>query len=331
MPTTAGPLGRYEFFRTQDLDEARANVARILSPHRLIAPDRRSTFDICYQYVSLGDTSILYAEYGGKIIIDPGVLESFYLVGMPVAGTTRLHCDGQDLLSHPGLASVQSPTRPLRTEWSVGCRKITVKIGREALERHLSQLLGRPVRDPIEFNLGMELDRGPGLGWGKMIDFLLHELANDSALIAVPDARRRIDELLMTTLLTKQPHNYTDALLETSSPAAPACVRRVEEYVAADPGRILNLQILARVGGTSVRSLQEHFRRFRGLSPMAFVAERRLKQARKALREANEHDSVTDIALRCGFLHLGRFAQQYKARFGETPSQTLLRASGRTH
>ncbi len=329
MSGSAAPLSRYELFRTQDLDEARELVARILSPHRLIAPDRHSAFDVRYQYVSLGDTSIMYAEYGSEIIIDPGALESFYLVGMPLAGTTRLRCDGQDLLSCPGLASVQSPTRPLRTEWSVGCRKITVKIGRHALERHLARLVGHPVREPIEFTMGMDIDRGPGLSWRHMVDFLLRELACDSALLALPEARQRIDELLMTTLLTAQPHNYSSVLIAPSSPAAPACVRRVEEYIAADPGRPLNLQVLARVGGTSVRNLQENFRRFRDMSPMTFVVEHRLNHARRALAHGTQEDSVTDIALRCGFLHLGRFAQQYKARFGEAPSQTLQRGRAR--
>jgi AraC family ethanolamine operon transcriptional activator len=37
---------------------------------------------------------------------------------------------------------------------------------------------------------------------------------------------------------------------------------------------------------------------------------------------------VTDVALEFGFWHLGRFAEQYKGMFGESPHETLRCAAG---
>ena len=44
---------------------------------------------------------------------------------------------------------------------------------------------------------------------------------------------------------------------------------------------------------------------------------------------AGGNGSVTDIAMRFGFRELGRFAGDYRARFGESPSETLRRGSSR--
>jgi transcriptional regulator GlxA family with amidase domain len=35
--------------------------------------------------------------------------------------------------------------------------------------------------------------------------------------------------------------------------------------------------------------------------------------------------TITSVAYDCGFGHLGEFAQNYRSRFGESPSETLRR------
>jgi AraC-like DNA-binding protein len=60
-------------------------------------------------------------------------------------------------------------------------------------------------------------------------------------------------------------------------------------------------------------------------TPTSYLKNARLERARSDLADAraNSGVSVTGVAMRWGFTHLGRFATTYRARFGETPSQTL--------
>ncbi|MNR39034.1 HTH-type transcriptional activator RhaS [compost metagenome] len=54
---------------------------------------------------------------------------------------------------------------------------------------------------------------------------------------------------------------------------------------------------------------------------MAWLRLQRLDAARAQLRRGDAH-SIAEVALRCGFAHLGRFSAYYRERFGELPSET---------
>ncbi|PWV99046.1 AraC-like DNA-binding protein [Hoeflea marina] len=73
----------------------------------------------------------------------------------------------------------------------------------------------------------------------------------------------------------------------------------------------------------SRRALQYAFLDYAGLTPLEYLRRVRLNGARKLLRESGPQSiTVTEAAMRFGFLHLGRFALDYKALFGESPSTT---------
>jgi AraC family ethanolamine operon transcriptional activator len=76
--------------------------------------------------------------------------------------------------------------------------------------------------------------------------------------------------------------------------------------------------------GVSERTLRYAFREYVGLSPVAYLRACRLNRVRAVLAASNPQETkVTQVAMRFGFLHLGRFAGDYKQMFGEMPSETL--------
>lgn len=54
---------------------------------------------------------------------------------------------------------------------------------------------------------------------------------------------------------------------------------------------------------------------------------RRLERTRQMLLTATADTTVTGVAIAVGFLELGRFAQRYRQRFGESPAGSLLPGS----
>ena len=106
----------------------------------------------------------------------------------------------------------------------------------------------------------------------------------------------------------------------------PSDVKKGLAYLRQAGDRKLSIADLVSHCAVSERTLQKHFRAFMGVSPLDYWRRLRLAKARNELLRCAEDASVTDIATRFGFSHLGRFAQQYRRRFGETPSSTLRRS-----
>lgn len=94
----------------------------------------------------------------------------------------------------------------------------------------------------------------------------------------------------------------------------------MEDHAAEE----LTVADIAEAVGVGVRALQEGFRRDLSTSPSAYLRDVRMKRADHELRLGDPASaSVTQIDLRCGFVHLGRFSVEYRRRFGRSPSQTL--------
>lgn len=102
-----------------------------------------------------------------------------------------------------------------------------------------------------------------------------------------------------------------------------ALVRRAEDYLKAQLERPFDSRALSLALGVGERQIERLFRDAYGHGPCHWHQLARLNRARMALLHADEQGTVTDIALRFGFSHLGRFSVLYRHVFGECPKDTL--------
>jgi transcriptional regulator GlxA family with amidase domain len=106
-------------------------------------------------------------------------------------------------------------------------------------------------------------------------------------------------------------------------------VEHFEDVALANVGRLTHIADLCRAAGLDQRTLLRAFRAIRGTTPSHHLRAARLAQVREALLSADAREgTVTQFAMRFGFRELGRFAMDYRATFGESPSETLRRAPG---
>jgi len=159
----------------------------------------------------------------------------------------------------------------------------------------------------------------------------LHAAAADLAekapeIIANPDAARGLEQVLIEAMVACLAHSEDreNGLAQGQHAIVMRRFRRVVEENPEQPLYIPEICKAIRVAGRTLRMCcQEHL----GMGPKRYLLLRRMHLARRALRQAPDAASVTDIATRYGFWQLGRFAVEYQSLFGESPSATLRRQS----
>lgn len=126
------------------------------------------------------------------------------------------------------------------------------------------------------------------------------------------------------SVLGRRMHEYENSAQSVNLARQIKIVKKAEEYMHHHLHNPIKISEICRMTNTSERVLEYAFNKIYGLSPKRFLTVLRLNKARKQLLGSSAYDvNVTNIAMSCGFRHMGRFAAEYKSMFGELPSQTL--------
>ena len=102
-------------------------------------------------------------------------------------------------------------------------------------------------------------------------------------------------------------------------------MRRFRRVLEEHPNRPIYVPEICAAIGVPERTLRLCCQEQLGMSPKQYLTRRRMHLVRRALLAAETETTVTEIATRFGFWHLGRFSAGYQTIFGELPSTTLAR------
>ncbi|WP_323097467.1 helix-turn-helix transcriptional regulator [Intrasporangium sp. YIM S08009] len=136
-------------------------------------------------------------------------------------------------------------------------------------------------------------------------------------------AARDLAATVLRTFPTTADQGPTSA--DRDDAMASASLSRALDLVEAHTDEPLTLPELAAAAGVTPRALQQAFRRYLETTPSEYVRRVRLDRAHDDLAAGERDDgtTVTDVAMRWGFYHQGRFASAYRRRYGEAPHETL--------
>ncbi|MBS1694343.1 MAG: AraC family transcriptional regulator [Actinobacteria bacterium] len=297
-----------------DWDSVSDAVSGAYFPHELRPREPGSSADLDIAVTAVGPLRIVRIGWGAEVSIHtehPGA----FGINVPLHGVLETELAGRLVVSTSGFATVNPPDTPAEiTRWSSTCTILGVRIDRDLVQQELWRVTGGP---DASIPGQLDLRDASGASWLQLVRSLADH--------------RDDDPLLSNPLVAQQlACSLTDAFLVAALPAAPEdrlpvrprIVSRVVDALRADPARPWTAADMAEVAGVSVRRLQEGFRQYLGKTPRELLNEIRLDRVHTELRSGTAI-SVTDVAVRWGFTHFGRFAAAFRRQYGVAPSELL--------
>ena len=311
-----------------DPEEAMARVSEVLYPHRLIQVVSSRPFKADLQGSVCGPMVLSRVVYSGVAELDcphvdrvhVNVLLSGKLASVSAGRCTRL-TRGHAVAYQPGAdAKLLVPSGSILDV-------VALKLDRTAIRETLQELLGRPINRPAVLEGELNLGSADGNAWRRLLlDSCRHYLSG-SFFSADPRLSAPLSFLIVAGLLRVGRHQYSEELARPAARIAPVHVVRARDFIEADPREPLTPASIARHVGVSVRALQRAFRDHLDCTPMQYVRYCRMRGAKAELAETEPGTrTVAGVAESWGFHNHGRFANDYRQRFGMNPSQTLAAA-----
>ena len=241
-----------------------------------------------------------------------------YILNAERAGNlngTRL--DQFDLVVFPEAAAMDSYHLPAGTQW------VSLQLPREQLE---SQGIAVASSSGVEIFTGFNPAKRQ---LGNRLETLFDEISRQPDGV---DPGCPVDAAMMAEALTTEFQQALDAVtgldqkkFGLSSVARLRVFHQVDEFIRDNLDQAIRIGELCAETGVSQRSLEYLFRDYFGVSPVRYLAMRRVHAVREQLLKMRpEETTVASLAAAYGFRHPGRFAQAYRLQFGEFPSATLV-------
>lgn len=298
-----------------DWGEVEHVVSDAYFPHDLSPLSAGSDPHLNLQATRIGPLRLARICWGAEVSVDtehPGG----YAVNIPLSGRIESESAGNAVVSTVGAASVFRPDTPAAiTRWTADCEIVGVKIDGAYLHREVARVLGRPDRRiPDQVDLSTQAGRA----WMALLGSIVQQVRGGDGLWQTPVVAEQLSGAITSAfLLAALPD-------DPAATARPRIVKRVLDRIDEDPSLAWTAGDMADAAGVSVRRLQEGFREYLGMCPRDYLLDVRLARIHEDLVAGDPSvTSVTDVALRWGITHTGRFAGAYRRKYGCAPSETL--------
>jgi AraC-like DNA-binding protein len=146
----------------------------------------------------------------------------------------------------------------------------------------------------------------------------LHRLFEDAFQYAGPHAQIDVTMPCETAILRLVARLRSHSTERPRDETSTACIRRARYRIDSDPAAPVTLIELATEAGLSRYQLIRAFARELGLTPHAYILQRRIALAQRLMRAGCD---LAEVAVRAGFYDQSHLTRWFVRQFGVTPSR----------
>jgi AraC-like DNA-binding protein len=310
---------------TRDLPEAREATSRFWPKHtsEVLGPE---DYALQMNRVRLGSITLTYVFCTTRIRVIPSEPSGDSVLYVPFEGDIQVAPDGHQLTASLARPLLRGPYRRTTFE-AAPIRCLVVDLPAATLAAaaaaagvplpvhasiggHEAEQIGRLVK-----RLANAANRSPTV-------LPLQPFSSRQRLAALPESILRLERALLEAVVKAA------TAVPSSGPRGGGergfDVDALKIWLASQSHRAVRISELAKRAGVSPRTIERVFLRH-GCTPLEYLRGVRLDAARRMLAQPTAGLTVAEAAAAAGCKQFGRFAGEYRERFGELPSQTLAR------
>ena len=244
--------------------------------------------------------------------------EEVMLVSLQVRGVGIIAQDGREARLLPGDFACYDSTRPYTLNFDAGFEQLVLHMPRAAMVRRIGRT---------------EVWTARRIAGTSPVGSLVLPFVQRAASIVSDVAPATASQLSETclSLVTAALGERLGEIAAGGSSARTALIFRAKAMIDSNlHDHALNTEKVAQLVGISPRYLQDLFHA-EGTTVSDWIWQRRLDKSRRDLADPlRAGDSISQIALACGFADFGHFSHRYKDAFGTSPREdrARMRSSG---
>ncbi len=310
---------------TGDPDEAHDWLRTAYVDHSAKLSGRRRNFHFSHRMADCGVFTVGVARHTMALNGEWDPLDNTLLFSHLLAGRFTIRSNHHEIDAGPGDVFSYDPDAQMVVEWS-DIRMSQIRMSRGAVDRIAAELVGDDREaGSVAFDLARPRTAAKALRWKHLMQYAAGDVAVNPAVHGSPLVLQQVFRLIVATALETFPNATMGNDRHPGAGIAPAVIRRAVAFIEERAADAIDLTAIADAAHVGPRALQRAFRSALDTTPLGYLRAVRLQRAHDDLRVADPTDGTTvaGVAARWGFGNPGRFAAEYRSRFGRSPYDTL--------